>query len=259
MKLSLIDNLFTTFVARERRSHNNHARGKPEMKEEAIRKINKMGHAGQIIANICKVFLIIAAVFVLLGACALMFLPEGAVTASPAGSLDLTVDVGALGQHISDKQREDLLNDATGFGQFVDGDPFTSVEVEGDVIRFSGAADADTVDLHKVGVSLLVLLVFLIAVTVTMFFAASLCKALRYCETPFSEDIVTRIRRVAWSLIPWALLGGSRSPAEMLTDGGMDLFVGINLETVLLILIIFALSFIFRYGAMLQQESDETL
>ena len=229
------------------------------MKEEAIRKINKMGHAGQVIANICKVLVIIGAVFVLLGACFLLAMPEGAVTASPAGTVDLTVDVGALGQHISDKQREDLLNDATGFGQFVDGDPFTSVEVEGDVIRFSGAAEAGTVDLHKVGVSLLVLLLFLIAVTVTLFFVASLCKALRYCETPFSEDIVQRIRRVAWSLIPWALLGGSRSPAEMLTDGGMDLFVGINLETVLLILIIFALSFIFRYGAMLQQESDETL
>ena len=116
-------------------------------------------------------------------------------------------------------------------------------------------------DLHKVGVSLLVLLLFLIAVTVTLFFVASLCKALRYCETPFSEDIVQRIRRVAWSLIPWALLGGGnfQSPFEMLTDGSIDVFVGINLETVLLILIIFALSFIFRYGAMLQQESDETL
>lgn len=231
------------------------------MKEEAIRKINKMGHAGQVIANICKVLVIIGAVFVLLGACILLAMPEGAVTASPAGTVDLTVDVGALGQHISDKQREDLLNDATGFGQFVDGDPFTSVEVEGDVIRFSGAAEAGTVDLHKVGVSLLVLLLFLIAVTVTLFFVASLCKALRYCETPFSEDIVQRIRRVAWSLIPWALLGGGnfQSPFEMLTDGSIDVFVGINLETVLLILIIFALSFIFRYGAMLQQESDETL
>ena len=229
------------------------------MKEEAIRKINKMGHAGQIIANICKVFLIIAAVFVLLGACALMFLPEGAVTASPGGSLGLTVDVGALGQHISDQQRQNILNDATGFGQFVDGEPFTAVEVEGDVIRFSGAAEAGTVDLHKAGVSLFVLLLFLIAVTVTMFFVAGLCKALRYCETPFSEDIVRRIRRVAWSLIPWALLGGNRHPMDVLTDGGIDLFVGVNLETVLLILIIFALSFIFRYGAMLQQESDETL
>ena len=229
------------------------------MKEEAIRKINKMGHAGQIIANICKVFVIIAAVFVLLGACFLIAMPEGAITASPAGNLDLTVDVGALGQHNSEQQRENILNDATGFGKFLDGEPFTAVEVEGDVIRFSGQADAGSVDLHKVGVSLFVLLLFLIAVTVTMFFVAGLCKALRYCETPFSEDIVRRIRRVAWSLIPWALLGGNRHPMDVLTDGGIDLFVGVNLETVLLILIIFALSFIFRYGAMLQQESDETL
>ena len=231
----------------------------PDMKQDAILRINKMGHAGQIIANICKVFLIIAAVFVLLAASFLMLVPAGAVTVSPGGSLDLTVDVGALGYHLSDQQRESLINGDNDLNLTIDGEAITDVEVEGDVIHLSGAAEADTVDLHRAGVSLFVLLLFLIAVTVTMFFAASLCKALRYCETPFSEDIVTRIRRVAWSLVPWALLGGSRSPAELLTEGGMDLFVGINLETVLLILIIFALSFIFRYGAMLQQESDETL
>ena len=218
-----------------------------------------MGHAGQIIANICKVLVIIAAVFTLLGACFLMFLPSGAVTATPAGSVDMTVDVGALGYHLTDQQRQSLLSNSDDFNVSLDGNPFTAVEVDGDVIRFIGGAEAESVDLHKVGVSLLVLMVFLIAVTVTLFFVASLCKALRYCETPFSEDIVTRIRRVAWSLIPWALLGGGHSPMELLTDGGADLFIGINLETVLLILIIFALSFIFRYGAMLQQESDETL
>ena len=229
------------------------------MKEESILKINKMGHAGQIIANICKVFLIIGVVFALLGACFLMWLPEGAITASPAGSMDLTVDVGALGYHLTDAQRENLLNGDTGVDVSINGDSYTAVDVDGDVIHFTGGGTVDTVDMHKVGVSMLLLVLSLIAITVTMFFVASLCKALRYCETPFSEDIVTRIRRVAWSLIPWALLGGGRNPFEGLADGNVDLFLGVDLQTVLLILIIFALSFIFRYGAMLQQESDETL
>ena len=228
------------------------------MKEESIRKINKMGHAGQIIANICKVFLIIGVVFALVGAGILLSLPEGAITASPAGSVDLTVDVGALGYHLSDAQRENLLNGDTGLDLSIDGDAYTAVEVDGDVIHFSGG-NAEAVDMHRVGLSMLLLVLSLIAITVTMFFVASLCKALRYCETPFSEDIVTRIRRVAWSLIPWALLGGGHNPFEGLSDGSVDLFLGIDLQTVLLILIIFALSFIFRYGAMLQQESDETL
>ncbi|MBR5429503.1 MAG: DUF2975 domain-containing protein [Firmicutes bacterium] len=229
------------------------------MKEESIRKINKMGHAGQIIANICKVLLIIGVVFALLGSCFLMFLPEGAVTASPAGSVEMTVDVGALGYHLTDQQRENLLNGNTDLDLSIGGDSYSAVEVNGDVIRFTGGGNADTLDLHRLGVSMLLLVLSLIAITVTMFFVASLCKALRYCETPFSEDIVTRIRRVAWSLIPWALLGGAHNPFEALSDGSIDMFIGIDLQTVLLILIIFALSFIFRYGAMLQQESDETL
>lgn len=229
------------------------------MKEESIRKINKMGHAGQIIANICKVLLIIGVVFALLGSCFLMFLPEGAVTASPAGSVEMTVDVGALGYHLTDQQRENLLNGNTDLDLSIGGDSYSAVEVNGDVIRFTGGGNADTLDLHRLGVSMLLLVLSLIAITVTMFFVASLCKALRYCETPFSEDIVTRIRRVAWSLIPWALLGGAYNPFEALSDGSIDMFIGIDLQTVLLILIIFALSFIFRYGAMLQQESDETL
>lgn len=227
------------------------------MKEESIRKINKMGHAGQIIANICKVFLIIGVVFALLGACFLMWLPEGAITASPAGSMDLTVDVGALGHHITAEEREKLLSSDMDLN--IDGDTFTAVDVEGDVIHFTGAGTVNNVDMHRVGLSMLLLVLSLIAITVTMFFVASLCKALRYCETPFSEDIVTRIRRVAWSLIPWALLGGGHNPFEGLSDGSVDIFLGVDLQTVLLILIIFALSFIFRYGAMLQQESDETL
>ena len=229
------------------------------MKEESIRKINNMGHAGQIIANICKVLLIIGVVFALLGSCFLMFLPEGAVTASPAGSVEMTVDVGALGYHLTDQQRENLLNGNTDLDLSIGGDSYSAVEVNGDVIRFTGGGNADTLDLHRLGVSMLLLVLSLIAITVTMFFVASLCKALRYCETPFSEDIVTRIRRVAWSLIPWALLGGAHNPFEALSDGSIDMFIGIDLQTVLLILIIFALSFIFRYGAMLQQESDETL
>ena len=229
------------------------------MKEESILKINKMGHAGQIIANICKVFLIIGVVFALLGACFLMWLPEGAITASPAGSMDLTVDVGALGYHLTDQQRENLLDGNNDLDLSINGDSYTAVDVDGDVIHFTGGGTVDTVDMHKVGVSMLLLVLSLIAITVTMFFVASLCKALRYCETPFSEDIVTRIRRVAWSLIPWALLGGAHNPFEGLADGSADVFLGVDLQTVLLILIIFALSFIFRYGAMLQQESDETL
>ena len=42
-------------------------------------------------------------------------------------------------------------------------------------------------------------------------------------------------------------------------SGHLDIMLSIDLMEVILILSMFALSYIFRYGAQLQLESDETL
>ena len=84
-------------------------------------------------------------------------------------------------------------------------------------------------------------------------------KALRKCETPFCESVIKSMSRFAISLIPAVFMN--------MVCGGMwsSLFSGsgfamtVNLGSVLLVAVIFLLIAVFKYGALLQQESDETL
>ena len=95
---------------------------------------------------------------------------------------------------------------------------------------------------------------------VTLYFVGALCKAFRYCESPFEETVTKKMQNLAFSLIPWAFFS---SITEMVAQGSftgkMELSVGIDLNMVLIIVLIFALVYIFKYGAVLQRESDETL
>ena len=55
------------------------------------------------------------------------------------------------------------------------------------------------------------------------------------------------------------LSGISENVIESALTGGKNMLFSVDLSTVLVILLIFALTYIFKYGAQLQTESDETL
>lgn len=71
-----------------------------------------------------------------------------------------------------------------------------------------------TLDLKALTWPLIAALICMIMTLVTIHFIKNLCKEIKVCESPFSEGVITNIKRLAY---------------------------------------------IFRYGAVLQQESDETL
>ncbi|MBR4766943.1 MAG: hypothetical protein IK085_09305 [Clostridia bacterium] len=87
-----------------------------------------------------------------------------------------------------------------------------------------------------------------------------LMKALKTCETPFCENVIRKMMLFANSLIPliimntvcdgmWNTLGGKAS----------ELNLSVNLGSVLLVAVVYLLVVVFKYGAQLQQEADETL
>jgi hypothetical protein len=91
-------------------------------------------------------------------------------------------------------------------------------------------------------------------------FASSLCKAFRDCETPFEDNVIKKMQNLAYSLIPWVFVSAATdSVVSSLTTNMVAITFGIDFGVVLIILIVFALVYIFKYGAVLQQESDETL
>jgi len=100
----------------------------------------------------------------------------------------------------------------------------------------------------------------MISALVVIHFIGILCKKFQYCSTPFTEDIVKAIKNLAISIIPMALLQSiTESITNSMMAGDIDIVVGVDLMTVILVILIFLLAAIFNYGTMLQKESDETL
>ncbi len=99
-----------------------------------------------------------------------------------------------------------------------------------------------------------------LTVWVVFYFAEKLCQSFKDCETPFTEEVSSGLAKLAYSLIGMGVV-------DMFSESGIDSFMvnqflidaDINMVTVLLILCVFTLSFIFKHGAALQAESDETL
>ena len=227
------------------------------MKEQAIKKINGLGKAGHIIANIVKVLMIIAAVAAIVATITFGRIPKGAVTFSAKGSGEVVVDYSAFGLEMNEDEKQKAEN--SGWSIHVNGYHLNATEATENGMRWFSEESAKTTDIHDIAGRLVLVDLAIIVMTVTMFFAASFFKSLRYCASPFEENVLTKMQRLAYSLIPWALISFSSFNFSDFLNGDANFGITINLEMVLIVLVVIALMHIFRYGAMLQQESDETL
>ena len=227
------------------------------MKEQAIKKINGLGKAGHIIANICKVLMIIVAVVAIAGTIVICAVPKGAVTFVVEGSGEIVVDYVALG-HVVDEDQIRQAED-NGWSLYMDELQYTTSEPTKNGMRWFAEESTKTTDLHDMAGRLVLIDLAIIVMTVTMFFAASFFKSLRLCASPFEENVLSKMKRLAYSLIPWMLISFTSFDITDFLMGNTDYVISINTEMVLVVLVVIALMHIFRYGAMLQQESDETL
>ena len=66
---------------------------------------------------------------------------------------------------------------------------------------------------------------------------------------------------LAISLIPWTIISSMAESfvANLLNVGSFEFGISVDFNVVLVIVLIFVLVYIFKYGAVLQRESDETL
>lgn len=220
------------------------------MENQMIGKINTLGKVGSILCKICKVVIIVGVIACLVGGILLCFVPR------EAARLDLT-SRNAVTVHLDEKY--DVLH-------LVDFD-------EGDGVLKLGnhtyqIVDDDNQELvvkRTFYVSDMKWLLFagIIALAVLylpFYYGDKLCSAFRTCATPFTQKISQGLRNPAWSLVPVAVVSSlAECVSDSLLSGDWDLSIGLDVSTVLLVLCIFMLSAIFKYGTALQTQSDETL
>jgi len=233
------------------------------------KKINKIAKLGRILSTIAAVFMIIAAVALAAGIGITAAMPKEALQVELNG----TADVTAKGEVLESIANAIIDSSEGGKGVIKLGDSDIAVgDVEDSVPDDVNAQKTDkgltlsvsdykldlTVD--SIRVALIFSFINTLCVIVVLFMIRALLKSIERCETPFSDDVIKKMRNFGFSLIPLAILNGtSENVWDSLKTIGANVHFGVDLKIVFGILIVFMLTMIFTYGAQLQKQSDETL
>ena len=235
------------------------------MKEQAIQKINQIGKISSVVVLIAKILVGVGLVCTIIGAVICFAIPKELVEVTTAGAMVIDVDFSALGAELSELHdeaaREEAVAEMKESFESED-DEFTVVDVTMDE---TGAQIAGTMAEYSFtirdGAWAVVIAAVALAMTfVTLCFISALCKAFRDCQSPFEENVINKMKNLAIALIPWCIVSSvSDSTFDSIINGKPSFSLSVDLGMVLVVLIVFVIVHIFKYGAVLQQESDETL
>ena len=239
-------------------------RGDSIMKEETLKKINKIGKISTIITKIMKIFLIIGLIGSIIGSIAVAVLPDNLFSLTLAGEAGVNINVSKFGVIFLEKDKQEiknnLLDDTSNLS--IDGIEYMidDVAVGDSDFEFNASARTRTITFDEVLGMLVIAVALIVLSLVTVIFAEGLCKAFRDCVSPFEENVINKMQNLAIALIPWAVFKTfSQSIIRGFYTGKFTILLGIDISVVFVVLIILVLVKIFKYGAMLQAESDETL
>jgi hypothetical protein len=225
-----------------------------------------MGKIGNIITNICKVLIILGLIVCIVGTVVCAVIPKDFMTITEVTSVKIDMDIAKITSSFTEedaKTTADSINaDSASSNVNIDGNSIDLVNAttEGTKVIMTGDEISASLDFDDITGALVVADIALVFMLVLLVFVGKVCKAFKNCQSPFEDRVIKSMRNVAFALIPWAFF-------SMIVDGvTRNLFSGnnnfsfsFNLSTVITIVIIFVLTYVFKYGAMLQQESDETL
>jgi len=250
------------------------------MKEHAIQKINKIGKISRIAAMVCKIIMIIALIINLAGAVAFFLIPKDAMQMSVSTNMQTVMDYAALGMQMTQEALESMAEISHEPGQmtrvemtqglFVNGSlrfqsrnqEFIPVgaSLDGKVLTMDMVTEPVTSNARDMAGIMVVGVIATAMTVVTLIFIEALCKAFRDCTSPFEENVIKKMQNLVYALIPWTLITTiTESVLQSFLGGGMNVNITIDVGVVLVVLVVMVLVYIFKYGAVLQQESDETL
>ena len=231
------------------------------MKQNAISKINQMGQVGGYLTLVAKILIIIAIIACLAGAIIFKIIPEEFVSVEVSENALVNVDLASLGLSLSEEDIQMIQEDASAYD--VNGENYylQDMQVTEDAIQIHTITDGFTLRLESLSWIFLAGSLNIGMALVTLFFVGALCKAFRYCESPFEENVIKKMQNLAISLIPWTIISSIADSfvTNILKVGSFEFGISVDSNVILVIILIFVLVYIFKYGAVLQRESDETL
>lgn len=218
------------------------------MKNENVRKINKIGKVSRIVITIAQICLIICIVGTITVGIVSLTLSDDLLEIEGLGNAQVIVNEDADPLGIVDIDLHEVHFETRIFG--------VGLRWIVDKATLDDGRTAYTIDAAAGGITwrdvklAAAIGSFVAAIVeallfVALLFAKKLAKALEVCESPFETEVLKRMKYFSFALLPWAVF--------MLSSGISAIVI------ILLVLVIILFSCIFNYGAQLQQESDETL
>lgn len=237
------------------------------MKQNAISKINQMGKIGGYLTLAAKILIILGIIGCLIGAVIFAVIPENFISVNVSNNIGCTIDFSSLGIELSESQIQEV-QDQIAVNNMTPASHNNGSEYITNNVSFSetgmlveAATEEVTMNLSSITWVFLAGAINVAMVLVTLFFVGALCKAFRYCESPFEENVIKKMQNLAFSLIPWTIISSIADSfvTNLLNIGSFEFGISVDMNVVFVIILIFVLVYIFKYGAILQRESDETL
>ena len=224
-------------------------------------KVNRIGKAGRIVSIVLIVLLGIGALALVLGGIACAILPKDMVEVSLRPVVDVKVDRELMGTEWANIDK--LLDEAQQkAGQELEEAGVALEKTDGGLLVHVDPKNEEdvTFSLRDAMRAIWAGLVGIASTIVTLVMLLKLCDAFRVCRTPFDEPVIKRMNTFAWTLIICAAVSClARASAAAILTGWQRMSFNLNLTSVFTALIVFFLCMVFRYGAQLQREADETL
>ena len=214
------------------------------MKNETIGKINSVGKVSRIVAKIAQVVALIGAIACLVVGVVGLFIPKNAMQFNGTASGKLSLNT----KFVEDSD----IDEGNDKHSFFDADFEINVEEsrDSDIQHVEIEASASNVNgnILKLFVSSVgfVAAIFCGLLWIVMRFAVRFSKTLEICNSPFEENVLADMKKLGISLIPFGIF-------TLVTTGASGLVL------VLIIMLVILFINIFKYGAELQQESDDTV
>ena len=236
------------------------------MENTSIKKINTAGKIGYIISIILIVFTI--ASMVAIGICMV-----GAITIANNDinvKMATTINVNSTGNFLKKLNSLVFINGVEDLGTLTENgktgiklndsdiSEISVIEEEGGIV-VNAKTNEVTISMKEIIMALVAVFIYIGAVTVTLYMLKALMKSLKNCETPFSDEVIKNMSKLAKSLVCLVILSTIAGGFKSLINTGTRFEFSINLGNIILVAIVYVLITVFKYGAKLQQESDETL
>lgn len=212
------------------------------MKNETIGKINSIGKVSRIVTKIAQVVALIGVIACLVVGVVGLFIPKNAMQFNGTASGKLSLNT----KFVEDADIDEGNDKHSFFGADFEINAEESKDSDIQHVEIEASASNVNGNILKLFVSSVgfIAAVFCGLLWIVMRFAVRFSKTLEICNSPFEENVLADMKKLGISLIPFGIF-------TLVTTGVSGLVL------VLIIMLVILFINIFKYGAELQQESDD--